>query len=586
MKTVTVADLIVETLSQAGVARIYGLVGDSLNALTESLRARETIDWIHVRHEEVAAFAAGAESQITGALAVCAGSCGPGNLHLINGLFDCHRSRTPVLAIAAHIPSAEIGSGYFQETHPQELFRECSHYCEMVSDPSQLPQVLESAMRAAIGLRGVAVVVIPGDVALKDAPSRGVAPNAGLIPQKPIVRPASRDLESLADLLNASRRITLFCGRGCAGAHAELLQLAEALKAPIVHALGGKEYVEYDNPYDVGMTGLIGFSSGYAAMEACDTLLMLGTDFPYRQFYPTGARIAQIDIRPDQLGRRCKLDLGLVGDVKDTIAALMPKLTVKEDRKHLDAALKHYAKAREDLDDLATGTPKRGWFGLTSGKGPIHPQYLTKLLSEGASDDAIFTADVGTPTIWAARYLAMNGKRRLLGSWVHGSMANAMAQGIGAQAAQPNRQVISLSGDGGFTMLMGDLLTLRQEKLPVKVVVFNNGTLGFVEMEMKAAGYLETGVALDNPDFAAMARAAGIFAVRVEDPAELEGAVAQVLAHDGPALLDVVVARNELSMPPKIDGQQVKGFSLYVMRAVMSGRGDSVLDLAKTNLLR
>ncbi|KQP05901.1 pyruvate dehydrogenase [Methylobacterium sp. Leaf99] len=586
MKTVTVADLIVETLEQAGVQRIYGLVGDSLNALTESLRARETIDWVHVRHEEVAAFAAGAESQITGDLAVCAGSCGPGNLHLINGLFDCHRSRTPVLAIAAHIPSAEIGSGYFQETHPETLFRECSHYCELVSDPSQLPQVLENAMRAAIGLRGVAVVVIPGDVALKDAPERGVAPNPGLIPPKPMVHPATRERDALADLLNGSSRVTLLCGRGCAGAHAELLQLAKALKSPIVHALGGKEFVEYDNPYDVGMTGLIGFSSGYAAIMGCDTLLMLGTDFPYRQFYPTDAKIAQVDLRPEQLGRRCKLDLGLVGDVKDTIAALMPKLTPKDDRKHLDAALKHYAKAREDLDDLATGAPKKGWFGLKSAKSPIHPQYLTRLLSEAASEDAIFTADVGTPTIWAARYLRMNGRRRLLGSWVHGSMANAMAQGIGAQAAQPGRQVVSLSGDGGFTMLMGDLLTLRQEKLPLKVVVFNNGTLGFVEMEMKAAGYIETGVALDNPDFAAMARGAGIFAVRVEDPAELEAAVAQVLAHDGPALLDVVVARQELSMPPKIDGQQVKGFSLYVMRAVMSGRGDSVLDLAKTNLLR
>jgi pyruvate dehydrogenase (quinone) len=586
MKIVTVADLIVETLAQAGVHRIYGLVGDSLNALTESLRAREVIDWVHVRHEEVAAFAAGAESQLTGQLAVCAGSCGPGNLHLINGLFDCHRSRTPVLAIAAHIPSAEIGSGYFQETHPENLFRECSHYCEMVSDPSQLPQVLENAMRAAIGLSGVAVVVIPGDVALKDAPQRAVAPNPGLIPRKPMVRPATRELDALADLLNGSSRVTLLCGRGCAEAHAALLELAEALKSPIVHALGGKEFVEYDNPYDVGMTGLIGFSSGYAAIMGCDTLLMLGTDFPYRQFYPTDAKIAQVDLRPEQLGRRCKLDLGLVGDVGDTIAALMPKLTAKDDRKHLDAALKHYAKAREDLDDLATGTPKKGWFGLKSGKGPIHPQYLTKLLSEAASEDAIFTADVGTPTIWAARYLKMNGRRRLLGSWVHGSMANAMAQGIGAQAAQPGRQVVSLSGDGGFAMLMGDLLTLRQEKLPLKVVVFNNGTLGFVEMEMKAAGYIETGVALDNPDFAAMARGAGIHAVRVEDPTELEGAVREILAHDGPALLDVVVARQELSMPPKIDGQQVKGFSLYVLRAVMSGRGDSVLDLAKTNLLR
>ncbi|WP_018042972.1 ubiquinone-dependent pyruvate dehydrogenase [Methylobacterium sp. 88A] len=586
MKIDIVADLVVETLQQVGVRRIYGVVGDSLNAITESIRARGVIDWVHVRHEEVGAFAAGAESQLTGELAVCAGSCGPGHVHLVNGLFDCHRTRTPVLAIAAHIPSAEIGSGYFQETDPKALFAQCSHYCELVSDPSQLPFVLENAIRAAVGERGVAVVIIPGDVALKDAPARAIAPNAGLLPTKPVIRPADAELDALAELLDGSSQITLLCGRGCAGAHAELLQLAEALKSPIVHALGGKEYVEYDNPYDVGMTGLIGFSSGYAAMRDCDTLLMLGTDFPYKQFYPAHAKVAQIDLRPNQLGRRTKLDLGLVGDVRDTIAALLPKLGVKSDRAWLDASLKHYAKAREDLDDLATGAPTKGWFGLKSAKSPIHPQYLTKLVSEAAADDAVFTADVGTPTIWAARYLKMNGKRRLLGSWVHGSMANAMAQGIGAQAACPGRQVVSLSGDGGFTMLMGDLLTLRQEKLPLKVVIYNNGSLGFVEMEMKAAGYLETGVALENPDFAAMARAVGLHAVRVEDPAELEGAVRDVLAHDGPAVLDVVVNRQELSIPPKIDGQQVKGFSLYVLRAVMSGRGDSVLDLAKTNIIR
>lgn len=586
MKIDIVADLVVETLQQVGVRRIYGVVGDSLNAITESIRARGVIDWVHVRHEEVGAFAAGAESQITGELAVCAGSCGPGHVHLVNGLFDCHRSRTPVLAIAAHIPSAEIGSGYFQETDPKALFAQCSHYCELVSDPSQLPFVLENAIRAAVGQGGVAVVIIPGDVALKDAPTRAIAPNAGLLPGKPLIRPAEAELNALAELLDGSSKITLLCGRGCAGAHAELLQLAEALKSPIVHALGGKEHVEYDNPYDVGMTGLIGFSSGYAAMRDCDTLLMLGTDFPYKQFYPANAKVAQIDLRSNQLGRRTRLDLGLVGDVRDTITALLPKLGVKSDRTWLDASLKHYAKAREDLDDLATGTPTKGWFGLKSAKSPIHPQYLTKLLSEAAAQDTVFTADVGTPTIWAARYLKMNGKRRLLGSWVHGSMANAMAQGIGVQAACPGRQVVSLSGDGGFTMLMGDLLTLRQEKLPLKVVIYNNGSLGFVEMEMKAAGYLETGVALENPDFAAMARAAGIHAVRVEDPAELEGAIREVLAHDGPAVLDVVVNRQELSIPPKIDGQQVKGFSLYVLRAVMSGRGDSVLDLAKTNIIR
>jgi pyruvate dehydrogenase (quinone) len=571
-----VADLIAETLIQAGVKRVFGVVGDSLNGLTEALRKRKTIDWIHVRHEEVAAFAAAGDSQITGGLAVCAGSCGPGNLHLINGLFDAHRSRTPVLAIAAQIPSGEIGGGYFQETHPQELFRECSHYCELVSDPAQLPYVLENAIRSAVGKRGVAVLVVPGDVALRPAPRRGISPNAGLLPVAPVVRPAEAELIALAELLNSARRVTLFCGRGCAGAHDSLMKLAEILKSPIVHALGGKDHVEYDNPYDVGMTGFIGFSSGYAAMHACDVLLMLGTDFPYKQFLPDDARIAQVDIRPENLGRRCKLDIGLVGDVGATIEALLPRLAPKSTRKYLDDSLAHYRKARAGLDELARGTP---------GNKPIHPQYLARLLSEQAADNAVFTADVGTPTIWAARYLKMNGRRRLVGSWVHGSMANAMAHAIGVQASQPGRQVVSMSGDGGFAMLMGDLITLTQMKLPVKVVIFNNGVLGFVALEMKAAGFIETGVDLQNPDFAAMARAMGIHAVRVEDPGDLPNAIRDVLAHDGPAVLDVVTATQELSMPPAITAEQVKGFSLWVLRAVMSGRGDEVLDLAKTNLL-
>jgi pyruvate dehydrogenase (quinone) len=439
-----------------------------------------------------------------------------------------------------------------------------------------MPYVLENAIRAAVGERGVAVVVVPGDVALKPAPRRSVATSAGLLPPVPVVRPAQLELDALAKLLNDFDRITLFCGRGCAGTHPALMQLAEALKSPIVHALGGKEHVEYDNPYDVGMTGFIGFSSGYAAMHSCDVLLMLGTDFPYKQFLPSDARIAQVDLRPSQLGRRAKLDIGVVGDVGETIAALLPKLRVKSDRRHLDSSIAHYKSARKGLDELATGT---------AGRKPIHPQYLARLISERAADDAVFTFDVGTPTIWAARYIAMNGRRRLVGSLVHGSMANAMPQAIGAQAAQRGRQVISLSGDGGFTMLMGDLITLTQMKLPVKVVIVNNGVLGFVALEMKASGFVETGTDLENPDFAAMARAMGIHAIRVEDPGELAGAIEQVLAHDGPALLDVVTAKQELSMPPTIELEQVKGFSLWLIRAVMSGRGDEVIDLAKTNLL-
>ncbi|MFT0858618.1 ubiquinone-dependent pyruvate dehydrogenase [Ancylobacter sp. G4_0304] len=569
-----IADLMVETLHHAGVERIYGVVGDSLNGLTEAIRTTEQVRWVHMRHEEAAAFAAAGESQITGKLAVCAGSCGPGNLHLINGLFDAQRSRTPVLAIAAQIPSAEIGGGYFQETHPQNLFQECSVYCEMVSSPEQMPYVLENAIRAAVGKRGVAVVVMPGDVALMPAPERAVSP--ALLPPAPTVVPAPAEIDALAALIAEAGSVTLFCGRGCAGAHAEVLALAEKLKSPIVHALGGKEHIEYDNPYDVGLTGFIGFSSGYEAMQSCDLLLMLGTDFPYKQFLPAEARIAQVDIRPENLGRRCKLDLGLVGDVRATLAALLPKLEGKEGTAHLDAALANYAKARKGLDDLAVGT---------AGRPPIHPQYLARLVSEAASEDAAFTFDVGTPTIWAARYLKMNGKRRLVGSLVHGSMANAMPQAIGIQAAQPGRQVVSLSGDGGFAMLMGDLITLTQEKLPVKVVIFNNGTLGFVALEMKASGFVELGTRLDNPDFAAMARAMGIHGVRVEDPGDLPGAVADILAHDGPAVLDVVTATQELSMPPTIGFEQAKGFGLWVLRAVMSGRGSEVLDLAKTNIL-
>lgn len=571
-----VAELVTDILHAAGVKRIYGVVGDSLNGMTESLRRRGDMDWIHVRHEEVAAFAAGAEAALTGELAVCAGSCGPGNLHLINGLYDCQRTRVPVLAIAAQIPSAEIGRGYFQETKPDNLFRDCSHYCELVSHPSQLPGVLETAIRAAIGHRGVAVVVIPGDVALEDYSAPHSAPKALAI-SMPVVVPAATELDALADMLNGSTRTTLLCGRGCAGAHAQLLRLGETIKAPMVHALGGKEHVEWDNPYDVGMTGLIGFSSGYKAMLDCDMLLMLGTDFPYRQFYPTRAKIAQVDLRPENLGRRTRLDLGLVGDVGATIEALLPKLKQRQDTTHLDDSRANYQHARRGLDELAAGT---------SNRRPIHPQHLTRLLSERATDDAVFSFDVGTSTVWAARYLQVNGKRRLLGSLVHGSMANALPQAIGAQAAYPGRQVISMSGDGGFTMLMGDLLTLVQCKLPVKVVVYNNGTLGFVALEMKASGFLETGTDLNNPDFAAMARAIGIQARRVEEPRELEAAVSEFLAHDGPALLDVVTNKQELAMPPTITPAEVKGFGLWALHAVMSGRGDELVDLAKTNLLR
>jgi pyruvate dehydrogenase (quinone) len=576
--TKTVAEQFAEMLAAAGVKRIYGIVGDSLNGLTDAIRKQGKIEWLHVRHEEVAAFAAGAEAHLTGSIAVCAGSCGPGNLHLINGLYDCHRSRVPVLAIAAHIPAPEIGSGYFQETHPEHLFRDCSHYCELVSSARQMPRSLEIAIREAVGKRGVSVIVIPGDVALQAAVDAPTPTSIDLLPSTPTVLPKVEDITELAELLNGANRVTLLCGSGCAGAHDQLLALAAKLKSPVVYALRGKEHVEWDNPYSVGMTGLIGFSSGYYAMNDCDLVLMLGTDFPYRQFYPQGsAKIVQIDVRPEQLGRRAPIARGLVGDIAATIDALLPFLEERSDERFLQQAIVHYAKTRKGLDDLAKGTPRTKL---------IHPQQVAKTISDLAAEDAVFTCDVGLPTVWAARYLAMNGKRRLIGSFWHGSMANAMAQAIGAQATFPNRQVVSLCGDGGFTMLMGDFLSLGQLGLPVKVVVFNNSALGFIELEQKSTGILDFGTEFKNPNFAAMAESVGIRGIRLEDAADVEPGLRDAFAHNGPVLVDAVVNRQELAIPPKVTAEMAKGFTLYMAKAVMNGRTDEVIELARTNLWR
>ncbi|MBY5705748.1 ubiquinone-dependent pyruvate dehydrogenase [Rhizobium leguminosarum] len=570
----TAADYMADALAQVGVKRIYGVVGDSLNGFSDSLRRLKTIDWVHVRHEEGAAFAATAEAHLTGELAVCAGSCGPGNLHLINGLFDAHRSGVPVLAIAAHIPSTEIGIDFFQATHPEILFKECSHYVELVSHADQLPQVLARAIRVAVGQKGVAVVVIPGDVALQ--PLKSAIPK-WLAPKDPVVVPNEDQLRELAELLNKGKRVTMLCGAGCKGAHDEVVELAGLLKAPIVHALRGKEFIEHDNPFDVGMTGFLGFASGYWAMKNCDTLLMVGTDFPYRQFIPADATIAQIDIRPAALGNRCALDLGVVGSAGATLNALLPLIDAKPNSSHLDDAISDYRKARAGFDALAESGPSTRY---------IHPQYVNRLASELADDDAIFTVDVGTPVAWAARYLKLNGRRRLVGSFNHGSMANAMLHAIGAQAAFPERQVISMSGDGGFTMMMGEFVTLIQQKLPVKVILLNNGTLGFVEMEMKASGFLDTGCELINPNFAAMAEAMGVKGIRVEAPQDLKAAMQELLAHDGPALLDVVSARQELVMPPSTNLDEAHKFGMFMMKAVLDGRAGELIDLAKENLLR
>ena len=571
-----VADLLVDVLVEAGVQRIYGVSGDSLNGITDSIRTRRDIQWVHVRHEEVAAFAAGAEAHLTGKLAVCAGSCGPGNMHLINGLYDCHRSRVPVLAIAAQIPSPEIGSGYFQETHPTHLFAECSHYCELASQPSQMPRVLEIAMQTAISKRGVSVVAIPGDVALRDAVHE--TPRVHFTEAKPTVCPSEEELNILADLLNRSERVTILGGAGCAGAHDELVELAGKLQAPVVHAMRGKEFIEYDNPFDVGMTGLLGFSSGYYAMMNCDLLLMIGTDFPYQQFFPHDATIVQIDVRGEQLGRRSKLDFGFIGDTKTTLRALLPKLKQNAYESHLRRSVAHYQDARKGLDDFAMGGE--------SNKKLIHPQYVASVLNRLASQDAVFTCDVGTPTVWAARYLRMNGKRRIIGSFTHGSMANALPQAIGAQASYPGRQVISMSGDGGLSMLLGDLLTLRQHELPVKIVVFKNESLAFVELEMKAAGILDFSTDLRNPDFTKIAEGAGLLGLRAETSDQVEPMLARALNYDGPALIEIPVSRQELSMPPTITYEQAKGFGLFMLKAVLNGRGDEIVDLAKVNLVR
>jgi pyruvate dehydrogenase (quinone) len=573
--TKNIAELMVEVLAGAAVERVYGLSGDSLNGFTDAIRRQEQIRWIHVRHEETAAFAAGAEAHLTGKLSVCAGSCGPGNLHLINGLYDCHRSRVPVLAIAAQIPSAEIGSRYFQETHPEHLFAQCSHYCELVSHPEQMPRVLELAMQTAVSRHGVAVVAIPGDIALQTATV--ASPRLHFPSPNPKVCPSDEELDTLARVLDPSKKITILGGAGCAGAHPELIALASRLNSPVVHAMRGKEFIEYDNPFDVGMTGLLGFSSGYYAMMNCDLLLMIGTDFPYQQFFPRDATIVQIDIRGEELGRRTKLDYGFVGDIKTTLQALLPRVRQNGEGTHLKASLEHYHKARRGLDEIAAPGSR--------GK-QIHPQHVVRTLDELAADDALFSCDVGTPTIWAARYLTMNGKRRLLGSFNHGSMANALPQAIGAQVSHPGRQVLALSGDGGLAMLMGDLLSLRQLKAPVKVVVFKNNSLAFVELEMKAAGLLDFGTDLQSPNFAKMAEAAGLLGLTAETPDQVRPMIATALEHDGPALLEVPISRQELSMPPKLTLEQAKGFGLFALKAVLSGRGDELLDLAETNLRR
>jgi pyruvate dehydrogenase (quinone) len=570
----SVAEQFIDILVRAGVQRLYGVVGDSLNPVVDAIRRTPAIDWIQVRHEEAGAFAAGAEAQITGKLAACAGSCGPGNLHLINGLYDAHRSMAPVLALASHIPSGEIGLGFFQETHPDQLFRECSHYSELISSPNQMPRLLQTAIQHAVGQGGVSVVTLPGDIASAHAPER--APEHALVTSRPSVRPGDAEVGKLARMIDEADRVTLFCGSGTAGAHAEVMEFAERIKSPVGHALRGKEWIQYNNPYDVGMSGLLGYGAAYEATHECDLLILLGTDFPYNAFLPDDVKIAQVDVRPEHLGRRSKLDLAVWGDVRETLRCLTPQVRVKKDRRFLDNMLKKHADALEGVVKAYTRKVEK--------HTPIHPEYVASVLDELADEDAVFTVDTGMCNVWAARYLTPNGRRRVIGSFSHGSMANALPQAIGAQFVDRNRQVVAMSGDGGFSMLMGDFLTLVQYDLPVKVVLFNNSALGMVELEMMVAGLPSYGTTNHNPDFAAIARAAGAYGTRVEKPRQLEGALKDAFRHKGPALVDVVTDPNALSIPPKISADMVTGFALSAGKIVLAGGVGRMVQMARSNL--
>ncbi|MFZ3597705.1 pyruvate dehydrogenase [Streptomyces sp. BH104] len=570
-----VAEQFVDILVRAGVERMYGVVGDSLNPVVDAIRRNDAIDWIHVRHEETAAFAAGAEAQITGKLTACAGSCGPGNLHLINGLYDAHRSMAPVLALASHIPSSEIGLGFFQETHPDRLFAECSHYSEMISSPKQMPRVLQTAIQNAVGQSGVSVVTLPGDVADEAAPEKSI--ETAIVTSRPSIRPGDAEIDRLVELIDEAGKVTLFCGSGTAGAHAEVMEFAEKIKSPVGHALRGKEWIQYDNPYDVGMSGLLGYGAAYEATHECDLLILLGTDFPYNAFLPQkDVKIVQVDVRPEHLGRRSKLDLAVWGDVRETLRCLTPRVKPKSNRKFLDRMLKKHADALEGVVKAYTRKVEK--------HTPIHPEYVASVVDELAAEDAVFTVDTGMCNVWAARYISPNGRRRVIGSFSHGSMANALPMAIGAQFTDRNRQVVSMSGDGGFSMLMGDFLTLVQYDLPVKVVLFNNSSLGMVELEMLVAGLPSYGTTNKNPDFASIARAAGAYGVRVEKPKQLAGALKDAFKHKGPALVDVVTDPNALSIPPKISAEMVTGFALSASKIVLDGGVGRMVQMARSNL--
>ncbi len=577
VEVMKLAEQVVAQLQAAGVRRIYGIVGDSLNPIVDAVRRtggseKGGIDWIHVRHEEAAAFAAAADAQLTGELAVCAGSCGPGNLHLINGLYDANRSHAPVLAIASHIPSSQIGQAYFQETHPDRLFVECSVYSEMISTAAQSPRVVSAAIQHAVAMQGVSVITVPGDITDLDVTNE---PPLYTPFVRGAVAPAPESLAALADAINAADKVAIFAGAGVEGARDEVLKLAELVKAPVGHTLRGKDFIQYDNPYDVGMTGLLGYGAAAAGMEDADLLVLLGTDFPYDQFLPD-VRTAQVDRHPEKLGRRTDVDVAVHGDVAPTLAALLPLVK----KKRSDRFLKQMLKKHHRIVDKGTNAYTRKVEHLT----PIHPEFAAAVLDDMAADDAVFTADTGMCNVWTARYVTPNGRRRLIGSFLHGSMANALPHAIGAAFAYPGRQVIGVCGDGGLSMLMGELLTVATYRLPVKLVVFNNSTLGMVKLEMLVNGLPSTGTDVPVANYAAVAEAVGIKGIRVERGEDLADAYRQAFAEPGPVLVEVITDPNALSIPPQVTLDQVYGFATAMSRTVFNSGAGEVVAMARSNL--
>jgi pyruvate dehydrogenase (quinone) len=566
-----ISDQLVEALVEAGIQRIYAVTGDSLNHVNAAVHRNGKIKWIHVRHEETAAFAAGAEAQLNG-LACCAGSSGPGHVHLINGLYDAHRSSASVLAIASTIPTKEFGTDFFQETNTIRLFDDCSCYNQVAATPSQMPRMLQAALQHAVHNKGVAVLGLPGDIT--NLPAVAAETTTILFRNRPVVRPSEDELLKLAALLNSHKKVTIYCGLGAAEAHTEIIQLAEKLKAPVAYSYKAKMAIQYNNPYEVGLTGLLGIPSAYHSMHECELLVLLGTDFPYTPFMPVENKIVQIDIKPETLGRRAKLDMGLCGDVKNTLQALIPMIEIKEDATFLDMQLKFYKEVKKNLLNYVNDPGK---------PDAIHPEFVVSVINELAAKDAIFTVDTGMSCVWAARYIDGTGGRKMLGSFNHGSMANAMPQAIGAALACPGKQVIAFCGDGGLSMMMGDLMTIIQYKLPVKIIVFNNRTLGMVKLEMEVAGIPDQETDMLNPDFSKIAEAMGMPGITINDPGDVKSELEKAFLQEGPILVTIQTDPNALAMPPKLEFDQMKGLTLYMGKMMLSGRMDEVFNIISSN---